>query len=204
MTIKSILALSLSFIALTSCYTNLKELDREVHVRIVDDMNISVQNSGNTNFSGYLSETQYRDVYLQGLRADLQANKVIIDEQNPEFEIYLSQLTVVETTKMDSINDTSSPDHGKKFELSSLDLSASGTMKRLSDGTTYTWSADKSKNESTTSSRSAAQIAAGENKDKNLYREKEFDSDEVSDLTRKVGERSGAMILRDLIRAVNQ
>lgn len=204
MSLKSLFTLTISLIALTSCYTNLKELDREVHVRIVDNSTVSIQNNSNTNFSGYLNEAQYRETFLQGLRSDLQANKVVIDDANPEFEVFVSQFTIVESTKTDSIVDAESPSNGMTFELTTLDLSASGTMRRISDGETFSWSADKSKSESTTTSRSAAQIAAGENKSKNEYREKELDANEASDLANKVGERSGAMIVRDLIKAVNQ
>lgn len=204
MSLKSFFTLAISLIAFTSCYTNLKELDREVHVRIVDNSTVSIQNNSNTNFSSYLNEAQYRETYLQGLRADLQANKVVIDDTNPEFEVFVSQFTIVESTKTDSIVDAESPSNGMTFELTTLDLSASGTMRRISDGETFSWSADKSKSESTTTSRSAAQIAAGENKSKNEYREKELDSNEASDLANKLGERSGAMIVRDLIKAVNQ
>lgn len=188
---------------LTSCYTNLKELDREVRVRIVDNMSISIDNRGNSTFNEYLNEAQYREAFLRGLRSDLQGKKVIIDNQNPEFEVVLEKFSLVESSRMDTINDASSPDNGKIFELSSLELSASGSMKRISDGKTFTWSADKSKSESTTSLRSAAQIAAGENKDKNEYREKAFDSGEPADLTQKVGERAGSMIVRDLIGEIN-
>lgn len=204
MSFKSLIALAISFLTLSSCYTNFKELDREVHVRIIDNTSVSVQNNSNSNFSGYLNDAQYRENMMQGLRSDLQANKVIIDDNNPEFEVFVSQLTVVESTKTDSIVDAESPSNGMTFELTTLDFSASGTMRRISDGETFSWSADKSKSESTTTSRSAAQIATGENKSKNEYREKELDANEASDLATKVGERAGAMIIRDLIKAVNQ
>ncbi len=204
MTFKSLSFIVLSLTFLTSCYTNLKELDREVRVRIVDNMSITIENNGNSTFTEYLNEAQYREEFLRGLRSDLQGKKVIIDNQNPEFEVVLEKLSITESTRMDTIKDASSPDNGKVFELTTLDLDASGSMRKISDGKMFTWSADKSKSESTTSLRSAAQIAAGENKDKNEYREKAFDSGESGDLTEKVGGRAGSMIVRDLIGEINE
>ena len=137
-----------------------------------------------------------------GLKGELGGNKVVIDDVNPEFEIRFDQLTVTESTRKDTINNTSSPDHGKVFELTTLKFLAKGTLVRISDGVSYNWYADKSKSESWTSLRSAEQIANGTNKEKNQYREKAFTSGTAADLTQKVGRRSGVSIVKEIYRSL--
>ncbi|MFT5668874.1 MAG: hypothetical protein ACI9DK_003079 [Vicingaceae bacterium] len=188
----------------SGCYVNLnKHIDREVRVRISQDIPTSIDNEGNSTFNEYLNEAQYKEKYLSGLKAELNGTaNIVLDDVNPEFEIRLTQLTVTESTRMDTVKNTSSPDNGKAFELTKFSLVAKGTLVRLSDGVSNDWYADKNKSESFTSTRSASEIANGTNKEKNLYHEKSFVSSTAEDLTRKVGGRSGVVVVKEISRSL--
>ncbi len=185
---------------LSGCYVNLKsKIDREVKVEISGNVPVVVSNTGNSNFSTYLTQEQYVEAYIRGLKSELGGTEnVIIVESGGEFLITFDQLKVTETTATEKINDTDSEDHGKEFELTTLNFAASGKVQRVSDGSTRSWTAYKDKSENTTSSRSAGQVLTGDNKDKTQYREKEFDSGTAEDLTQKTGRRSGVVIVRDI------
>jgi len=193
------LALPLS-ILFSGCYVNLKsKIDREVKVEISGNVPVVISNTGNSNFSSNMTQEQYVEAFLKGVKSELGGTEnVIIVESGGEFVVSFDQLQVSESTDSEKINDTESDDHGKEFELTTLKYAASGKVQRLSDGSSRSWTAYKDKSESTTSSRSAGQVITGDNKDKTEYREKEFDTGTTEDLTQKTGRRSGVVIVRDI------
>lgn len=193
----SVLALTL---LLSSCYVNLKsKINREVKVEISGDVPVNISNTGTSNFSTYMTQEQYVATFLNGVRGELSGTEnVVIVETGGEFRVTFDQLEVSESTKKEKVNDTSSIDNGKEFELTVFNFTATGKVNRLSDGSTRSWTATKSKDEDLTSSRSAGQVITGDNKDKTEYREKEFDSGTAEDLTGKAGRRSGVVIVRDI------
>ncbi|MCR9171180.1 MAG: hypothetical protein NXI10_01715 [bacterium] len=195
------LSLSLSIsLMLSGCFVNLKShINREVKVEISGDVPVVISNTGNSNFTTYMNQEQYVNAFLRGVKGELGGTEnVIIVESGGEFLVSFDQLKVMESTKIEKIDDTNSDDHGKEFELTTLNLSATGKVTRVSDGSTRNWSAYKDKSESTTSSRSAGQVLTGDNKDKTEYREKAFDSGTAEDLTEKTGRRSGVVLVRDI------
>lgn len=185
---------------LSACYIS-KSLDREVHVRLIADVPVNVVNNSNSNFTAFASNEQYAEKLLEGMKGEFNGSNVVPDNVNPEFEVLVTEFTLTETTKIETVNDTTSDDHGKKFELTELDLTAKGIVTRLSDGVQYEWWANKSKEEKVTSLRSAGQIVTGENKEKNEYREKEFSEDEALDLSWNCGRRSGNSVVKKIIGA---
>ena len=192
-----VLPVSLLF---SGCYVNLKsKIDREVKVEISGNVPVVISNTGNSNFTTYMNQEQYVAAFLKGLKGELGGTEnVIIVESGGEFVVTFDQVEIKETTNIEKINDTDSEDHGKEFELTTLNFAASGKVQRVSDGSTRSWTAYKDKSESTTSSRSAGQVITGDNKDKTQYREKTFDSGTAEDLTEKTGRRSGVVIVRDI------
>jgi len=197
----SLLALTISLGFLFSgCYVNLKsKIDKPVTVEISDNLPVVISNTGNTNFSGNITQEQYVEAFMLGLKGELGGTEnVTIVASGGQYLVTFEQLKVDETTKIEKIDDKDSEDHGKEFELTSLDFAASGNVVRVSDGSTRSWTAYKDKDESTTNSRSAGQVLTGDNKDKTEYREKEFDDGTAEDLAQKTGRRSGVVIVRDI------
>lgn len=194
----------LSGLILSGCYVNLNHtIDREVRVSIVEDVPITITNTGNSTFNEYMSEDEYRSKYLAALRAELGGTtNIILTDENPEYLITITSFTIQESTKEEKINDSESPDNGKIFELTTLDFTAQGSVKNLSTGKSRSWYANKSKSESTTSSRSAGQLVTGDNKDKNEYREKDFDSGTAADFTNTIGSRSGIVIVKEISKSM--
>jgi hypothetical protein len=194
------MVLSLSTALLSGCYVNLKsKIDRPVRVQIATEVPVTITNTGNSTFNEYLSKEQYVATFLLGVKGELSGTEnVTIVEDNPDYMVTFDQLKVMESTSMKKIDDPDSPDHGKEFELTQLAFSAQGKVQRISDGSTRSWSASKDKSETTTSLRNAGQVLTGDNKDKDEYREKAFDSGTAEDLTQQTGRRSGVVIVRDI------
>jgi hypothetical protein len=193
-------SLVLCTLLLSSCYVNLKsKIDREVKVEISGDVPVNISNTGNSNFSTYMTQEQYVATFLNGVRGELSGTEnVVIVETGGEFRVTFDRLEVKESTKTEKVNDTTSVDNGKIYELTVFSFTATGKVQRLSDGSSRSWTANKNKDEDLTSSRTAGQVISGGNKDKTEYREKEFDSGTAEDLTGKTGRRSGVVIVRDI------
>ena len=191
----------LIILTLSSCYFS-KTVDREVHVRIDENIPVSLFNNGNSNFIGAGSEADYQAKFLEGMKSEFNGSQVIIDQANPEFEIHVTSFSITESTSEYTVNDTTSEDHGRKYELSELDLEAKGTVVRLSNNQSYSWSALKDKEEKVTSNRNAGQMVTGQNKEKNEYRKKDFSENEAVDLSWNCGRRAGTSIVKEIIRAL--
>lgn len=192
--------LFLSSVMFSSCYVNLKsKIDRPVRVQIATQVPVTITNTGNSTFNEYMNQEQYVATFLLGVKGELSGTEnVTIVDANPDYIVTFDQLKVMESTSMKKIDDPESPDHGKEFELTQLAFSAQGKVQQVSDGSTRSWSASKDKAETTTSLRSAGQVITGDNKDKDEYREKAFDSGTAEDLTQQTGRRSGVVIVRDI------
>ncbi|MCG8575420.1 MAG: hypothetical protein MI810_11085 [Flavobacteriales bacterium] len=188
-------------LALPACYIS-KSLDREVPVRIEAVFPLSIINNGNSQFSKTENEALYKEKFIEGMKAEFVNSQVVINETNPEFTINVSEVTLTESTSIETVNDTTSDDHGKEFELTKLAYMAKGTVVRNSDKVSYDWYATKDKEEKVTSLRSAGQIVTGSNKEKNEYREKELDEGDVEDLMWKCGRRSGNSVVKEIIRSI--
>lgn len=194
----SIVIVSLIF---TSCYMS-KSLDRDVHVRINMNIPVSIFNNGNSAFVAAFQEPEYQQKFVEGMKAEFTGSKVIADNANPEFEIQVANFSITESTTTETVNDSTSADHGATFELTKLDLSASGTVTRLKDNVVYNWSANKDKSEKVKSNRTVVQLATGQNKETNEYREKEFSTSEAGSLAGSCGRRSGNSIVKEILRSL--
>jgi len=190
-------------LSLNSCYTNInKQLERDVHVTINGKPAAIINNTGTSNFTGSYTQEQLVEKFMEGMSAEFQGSRIIIDDANPEFSISFSEFTINESTKNETVNDTLSENHGETFELTTLDLTAKGNVVRISDGVSYSWYANKNKDEKVTSSRSAGQVITGGNKDKTEYREKTLNADAASDLSSKCGRRSGVSIVKEIFKSL--
>lgn len=181
------------------CYIS-KPLESEVHVSINEFIQVSVINNGNSNFSGNVADAEYINQFLTGIKAELQSSNVVLDNASPQFEISFTGLVITESTRKDTVKDVESPDNGKIFELTTLDIEASGKVKKISNGAVENWTASKDKSEKVQSYRTVGQMINGENKERNEYRENEFDTNEAASLANSCGRRSGVVAVKDIAR----
>lgn len=196
--IASVVVLLLLF---QSCYVS-KTLERDVNISLDETFIVTITNTGNSSFSGNYTEEEYRQAFLEGMKSEFVGSHIIIVANNPEFLVSISELTISESTKTETVSDTDSPDNGKVFELSSVNLSAKGLVDKAGGERIEEWWADKDKDEKVTNSRSGGQVLTGDNKDNNTYREKDFSDDIALDLAQKCGRRSGARIINDIVKAL--
>ena len=184
-----------------SCYIS-KSLEKDVTVSLDKSFNIKISASGNSTFSSNYSAEEYKAAFIEGMKAEFATGHIIIVDNNPEFSISVSEVSMAESTKPHTVSDVDSDDNGKVFELTSINLSAKGKVVQSDGSDSRNWSADKGNDEKVTNSRSGGQIITGANKDKKTYREKELNADEALDLARKCGRRSGVRIINDIVKAL--
>jgi len=184
-----------------SCYIS-KSLEKDVTVSLDKSFNIKISASGNSTFSSNYSAEEYKAAFIEGMKAEFATGHIIIVDNNPEFSISVSEVSMTESTKPHTVSDVDSDDNGKVFELTSINLSAKGKVVQSDGSDSRNWSADKGNDEKVTNSRSGGQIITGANKDKKTYREKELNADEALDLARKCGRRSGVRIINDIVKAL--
>ena len=184
-----------------SCYIS-KSLEKDVTVSLDKSFDIKISASGNSTFSSNYSAEEYKAAFIEGMKAEFATGHIIIVDNNPEFSISVSEVSMTESTKPHTVSDVDSDDNGKVFELTSINLSAKGKVVQSDGLDSRNWSADKGNEEKVTNSRSGGQIITGANKDKKTYREKELNAYEALDLARKCGRRSGVRIINDIVKAL--
>ena len=199
--LKIIVSVFIFFIILQSCYVS-KSIERDVKVSLDENFTVKITNTGKSNFIKNYSEQEYKKAFIEGMKAEFVGSHIIIDNNNPEFNISIKELTITESTISETITDINSPDNEKIFELTSLKLSSNGSTVKANGEKKQTWWADKSKDEKVTNSRLAGEIVTGDNKDKKNYRKKEFDKDIVHDLTLKCGRRSSVRIIKNITQMI--
>lgn len=200
MKIKLLYSLVITFI-LSGCYVT-KTLDREVHVTLEENFPLFIVNNGNSTFTSLSSADNYKAKFIEGVKSEFSSSKVNPDGVNPEFRIEIKELTITESTSVETVNDTTSDQNGQSFELTRLEYNANGIVIRLSDNKEFTWNASKDKEEKVTSNRSVIQLATGQNKEQNVYREKDFSDDEALSTTWHIGRRSGQSTVKEIIKAL--
>lgn len=179
-----------------------KELDREVHVSIDPNIPVSINNNGNSNFTAAGDQATYQQKFIEGMKAEFATSKVVADGANPEFNIRVSEFIITETTSTETVNDTTSDENGQVFELTKLDYTAKGSVVRLKDGVEYSWWANKDDEEKVKSNRTVIQLATGQNKERNVYREKTFSDDQAIDLSWNIGRRAGNSVVKEILRSL--
>jgi len=177
-------------------------LEKDVTVSLDKSFDIKISASGNSTFSSNYSAEEYKAAFIEGMKAEFATGHIIIVDNNPEFSISVSEVSMAESTKPHTVSDVDSDDNGKVFELTSINLSAKGKVVQSDGSDSRNWSADKGNDEKVTNSRSGGQIITGANKDKKTYREKELNAYEALDLARKCGRRSGVRIINDIVKAL--
>ena len=187
----------ITLFSLEGCYVA-KPLDRDVRISVNTDFPIFIKNEGNSNFSTRHTEAEYRKQYINDMMGEFANDHIVVDQATPEFIVNITSLELYETTKVDTVKDTSSKDNGMIRELSLAKLKTAGTIKKAGGTTTIAWTADRDKNEELTKSRSVGQIAAGENKDGSSYRIVSFDDNEFVVQSGHCGRRAAVRMAQEI------
>ena len=187
----------ITLFSLEGCYVA-KPLDRDVRISVNTDFPIFIKNEGNSNFSTRHTEAEYRKQYINDMMGEFANDHIVVDQATPEFVVTITSLELYETTKVDTVKDTSSKDNGMIRELSLAKLKTAGTIKKAGGTTTIAWTADRDKNEELTKSRSVGQIAAGENKDGSSYRIVSFDDNEFVVQSGHCGRRAAVRMAQEI------
>ena len=191
------IVIAMSLTCLESCYVA-KPLDREVHITINNDFPVTIKNTGSSNFSAKHTEAEYRQAYLNGLKAELTSNHILIDETATEFVVKINSLELHESTKIDTVKDEKSKDNGLIRDLTLAGLKTSGTISRVGSTISTNWEAEKNKDEKLNNNQNVGQILLGQNKDNTVYTEKGFDDNEFVVQSGHCGRRAAVKITHEI------
>jgi len=173
-------------------------------VRIVDDATFSITGGKINGCSAQLTEAEYRKVFLKALENDLRLQKVVIDEENPEFEIRLSKWTIYEMEKEEKITDVNSPQNNQKFQLTTISMYVSGSIQRLSDQKSNNWSAAYDLSETITSQATTVKNGQGVEQTENNYKKNAFDKETATRITEQIAMRSEVKLVQTLVNFFNR
>lgn len=183
---------------LSSCVVT-KPLDTPVRVSIRETVPVIITKDAEATFINNYIEEDYRKAFVNELKRTLAFNNLVIDPDNPQFDIIIDEFSLNETTAIDTVKDEKSKDHGKTFPIAEGSLRTAGSILNLATQQTTPWSADHKKRERLTSFQSPDQMIKGENKDLTEYRKKNFDRNEFVTLSGKCGQNTADAITK-LIR----
>lgn len=189
----------LSMLNLQACYVS-KPLETAVHVSFDEVLPVTISKDDKARFVTNYTENDYRKAFLDGMKSSLSYDKVVIDNTNPQFKVSITELQIAEIITSDTVKDDKSKDNGRVFGISKAMLKVSGTVVRLSDQKSATWTADSDKRERITSFQNPSQIITGENKNLDEYRKKDFDKNEFVSLSAQCGQRAGSSVTNTIRR----
>ena len=172
----------------TSCYIS-KDLDREVKVSYNTDFELEAI-QGPEGFMARYTNDQLRQSYLDGLKGELESNKVIIVTSGAEFIVRIDKFSTEETASTETVNDANSSENGQTFTLTSISNKSSGSIKTSSGTSLGNWSAYKNRNEKLKD--------RTKNDGTTTHWERDFDDDAAFRFAEKAGRRAGARIVNDI------
>lgn len=141
-------------------------------------------------FLGRYSDQQLKDSYIEGLKGELESNKVTIVSSGAEFIVNIESFSTEETSSDETVDDESSSEYGQTFTLSSIDNKSNGSIKSSSGESLGSWSAYKTRNEKLKD--------RTKNDGTTTHSERAFDDDAAFRFAEKAGRRAGARIVNDI------
>jgi len=200
--VKLILSLAVITASIIGCSSS-KPLAREVKASINKDFVITKSVSGIENFTGKSTDQTYHDRVVESLTSGMTGKGITVTNDSPEYKITIEEVSIVETSILETINDTLAKNNGSVFKLSSVKVIVSGYVTAATGvGKSYPFSESKEKNESTTKNRGAMQHYKGENMHSDEYREKKLSDYEVLKMIGSCAYNGGKRAAKNIIKDV--
>lgn len=204
MSLKLFLFFGASLSLLSSCYVNWSRPDRHVAATLSGTPKISNVNFTDFEFDQAVMEKAFPKEYQEKLILSLRSSSVDVVNENPEFEIHLDELFVEISTKKEAVKDVNSSDNGKVFELKKMEYTIRGRIVRVSNGEESTWAAQAETSETLEKKMITETSALGFQSSEYVYNVKALAPNAVEELLDDLAIRSRTVIVKHLIRAVNQ
>ncbi len=204
MAIKSIVFFGVTLLLLSSCYVNLRRLDRHVTASLSGMPKIDHVNFTDFEFDQLAFEKVFPKEFEEQLITSLRVNSVDVVNENPEFEILLENLYIEIGSKKEEVKDVNASNYGATFELQQIELCMRGSIVQVSSGQTSSWIAKVDARESLEKQTNTETSALGVQSTTVTYQKKQLTPDVLETLLNTLALRSQTAIVKDLISAVNE
>ncbi len=203
-----ILFLVLIAAALPTCTLFKKGIKKPVVIAMVDrSVPVYINSTAfNAKYTVNLSESGLIENFLKGFdsEAKLTSNVSLVSEEaNADYIIKVTSLKVIESSKVEKINDEKSPYNGQEMVLNTIDVTADVEITDAKNPTKKlsTCSNTKSRSEKLKNNRDVGDLITGSNKDHTNYRTKLLDDNICNNLSEDVGRRIWVPITRRIANA---
>lgn len=148
---------------------------------------------------------QVLDSFWVGFNREAQITKNVTlkhNDGNCDYEIALSKIQIVESSRNDTIKNSASAFNNKVVELNTVEIKVEMTYKNLKKpNLTSTFSDSRNKSEKLTNNRNMDQMINGQNKDHRVYRTKPIMDHVFSELSERLGHRIWVPLTRNISRS---
>lgn len=200
--IKIIITSFLLLVCLTTCTIFKKEIKKPVTVSLIGSVSPSIWKSA--NFNKYVtlhSSDEITAAFLKGFEAEANITGNVTfsyNNENADFTLNVKLLSVTESSKVETINDSKSPYNGQQIELNTVESNVQITIVNTKNKTKHLMDCSniKSRSEKVKNNRDLGDLITGSNKDHTQYRTKLLNDDICVRLTEDVGHRVWVPITR--------
>ncbi|MDX2171770.1 MAG: hypothetical protein SFY56_01530 [Bacteroidota bacterium] len=189
-------------VCLTTCTVFKKEIKKPVTVSLIGSVSPSIWK--NSNYNKYVvlhSPEEISTSFLKGFEAEANSTKNVslsYNNENADFVLSVKLLSITESSKVETINDSKSPYNGQQIELNTVDCSVQITIVNTKNKTKHLMDCSdiKSRSEKVKNNRDLGDLITGSNKDRTRYRTKLLSDNICVSLAEDVGRRVWVPITR--------
>ncbi len=205
---KKILALAVISLTLQTCTLFKKGISKPVILAMPDrSVPVSISSTAlNAKYTINLAETGLTENFLKGFDSEAKITKnvsIVSEETNADYILRVVSLKIVESSKVEKINDEKSPYNGQEMVLNTIDVTAEVELTNAKDRSKKLSSCSntKSRSEKLKNNRDVGDLIMGTNKDHTNYRTKLLDDNICGNLSEDVGRRIWVPITRRIANA---
>lgn len=186
----------------STCTVFKKEIKKPVSVSLIGSVSPSIWKSANYNKYIVLhSPEEITAAFLKGFETEANNTSNVTfsyNNENADFILSAKLLSITESSKVETINDSKSPYNGQQVELNTVECSVQLTIVNTKNKNKYLMDCSniKSRSEKVTNNRDLGDLITGSNKDHTQYRTKLLDENICLRLTEDVGHRVWVPITR--------
>lgn len=176
---------------LHSCYVP-RGFQKPIAIRVTSDFNCELKPMvAQPQYLYYKTADEYRNAFVEALKNQSgysQNVTVVSDTAKADYILKITYLSLSESDRNETVNDTKSSDNGSTYVLASCDGNATYEWYDAQTGAKICANeASATKSEKVTNNRNLVQLVSGTNKDHTQYRQKMLSDDACEDVARTCG-----------------
>lgn len=199
---KIVIISCLALVCFTKCTVFKKEIKKPVVISLIGSVSPTIFK--NANYNKYVtlhSPDEITAAFIKGFEAEASSTGNVTfsyNNENADFTLSVKLLSVTESSKVETINDSKSPYNGQQIELNTVECSAQITIVNTKNKTKHLMACSdiKSRSEKVKNNRDLGDLITGSNKDRTQYRTKLLSDNICVSLAEDVGRRVWVPITR--------